>query len=127
VNVRFAIGHHDDLVAAQLSAQQAAQSVRTPFRIRAPGAPVFVVQVLQPRAQVRSERRKLGRRRAQRAQQSFAAQQRANARNPATPAQLRDHHGDDRDGCAERGDHDDQVPACVLSPALDRAHVAQQQ
>ena len=47
-------------VAAQLRAQQRAQAVRIPLGLRDQRAPVFVLEVAQPGAQVGGDRRELG-------------------------------------------------------------------
>jgi hypothetical protein len=60
VDVRLPVGHHDDLVAAELRAQQRAQAIGRPLGLGALGTPVFVLEVAQPGAQVSGKRCQFG-------------------------------------------------------------------
>ena len=126
MEVGLAVGHHDDLVAAQLRAQQRLQALRVPLGLRALGATVLVLEVAQARPQVGRERSEFRGRAADRPHQPFAAQQRPRARDPAPPAELGDDHRDQRDHAAEAADQDDEVLARVLAATLDEAQVLQQ-
>ncbi len=130
VDVGLAVGHDDHLVAAQLRHQQRLQALGAPVGLGALHAAVFVLEVAQALAQVGRERLQLhrgrGRRAAHRADDALAAQQRAHPQHPATPAQLRHHHRDQRHHQAQRRDQADQVAARVLAALLDEAQVVQQ-
>jgi len=126
VDVRFAVGHHDHLVAPQLGAQQGLEPCGRPFGIGSLAAAELVLEVAQARAQVRRDGGELGRGGAERPHQPFPAQQCPRTGDPAAPAQLRHHHGDDRDDPAQADDQDDQVLAGVLAAPLDEAQVVHQ-
>ncbi len=130
VDVGFAVGHHDHLVAAQLRLQQRAQPVGAPVGLRPLHAAVLVLQVAQAFAQVVGERLQRngggGGGAGQRADEALAAQQRAHAQHPAAPAQLRHHHRDQRHHQAQQRDQADQVASRVLAALLDEAQVVQQ-
>jgi hypothetical protein len=61
VDVGLAVGDHDDLVAAELGAQQRAQPLGGPFGVGAQRAAVLVFQVAQPGTQVGGKGRQFGR------------------------------------------------------------------
>ena len=126
VDVGLAVRDDDDLVAAQLGAQQRAQALGGSTRPAGPG-----------------ERRYSSSRSRRRARSSAASgassgagssgrsrpsprRMRAHAGDPAAPAQLRDDHRDQRDHQAQPGDEQDQVAARVLAAPLDEAQVVQQ-
>ena len=124
VDVGLAVRNDNDLVAAQLGAEQRAQPVRIPRRVRTERSAVLVLEVAQPEAQVRGKRRELARR-CDRPDQALAAQQRARPGNPAAPAELGDDDGDEGDHGAERGDQNDKVLLGVLAALGDEAEILQ--
>jgi hypothetical protein len=92
---------------------------------RGPAAPVFVLQVAQPGAQVGGKRRQF-RGGQQGAEQALAAHDGARPIDPAAPAELGHHHRDHRDHQSQRRDQADQVAPRVLAAAVDEAQVVQQ-
>ena len=61
-----------------------------------------------------------------RSQQPFAPQQRAHALFPAAPAQLGDHHRQQRHDHAEADEQGEHVPPRLLAAARHEAHVVEQ-
>ena len=125
VDVGLAVRHHDDLVAAQVRVQQAAQPRSRPGRFGSLRAPVFVFQVAQPALEILDQGLEF-RWRCQGPQEALAAEQRPHAGHPALPAELRDDHGDQRNDEPETGNEPDQITTRVLASALDEAQVVQQ-
>ncbi len=124
VDVRLAVRHDDDVVAVELAAQRRAERLLVPDALAAVERAVLSLEIADELAQVARDRAQLRRRRrAGRAQDALAAQQRAQALHPAAPRQLGDHHGDERDRRAQRAEEVEQVPAGLLAAARDEAHV----
>lgn len=126
VDIRLAVGHNDHLVAAELRAQQGLQPLRVPVGLGPLRAAILVFQFTQPGPQIGREGGQFGCGAGQGPDQTFSAQQRARAGNPAAPAELRDDHGRQRDHCAQARDEDDQVLPGVLAATLDETQVLQQ-
>jgi hypothetical protein len=85
--------------------------------------PELVLELAQQRLHVASDRAQLGRSAGGRPQDAFAAQKRAQSRDPSAPGKLRDHDGDQRHAQGERGEEVEEVPTRLFAAALDEAHV----
>ncbi len=124
VDVRFPIGHDDDVVAVQLAPQRRAKRLLIPDALAAVERPVLALQIADQLAQVTRDRPQLrGGHGPGRSQDALAAQQRAQPLHPAAPRQLRDDDGDQRDRGAQRREEIEKVSARLLAAASDEAHV----
>jgi hypothetical protein len=130
VDVGFAVGDHDHILAAQFAAQDGAQRLGRPGDLRFVARTMLGLQFAHQACDVARDRAELGQvhgRGCRRiAQQAFAAQQRAHPGDPAAPRQLGDDHGQQRDegGEAEKGIH--QIALGLLAAAGDEAEVVHQ-
>ena len=98
VDVGLAVGDHDDLVAAQLRAQQRAQPLGVPVGLGPCERRYSSSRSRRRCAQVGGERRELGRRRSRSGRSRPSPRSSARApEHPAAPAQLGDDHRDQRD------------------------------
>ena len=79
VNIRFAVGDYEHLVATQIGVQQIAELLGCPQIWRVFAVAAFVLQFAQHRAQILSERLQLGGGRFERFERVLAAQQLAHA------------------------------------------------
>ncbi len=127
VDVRLAVGHGDHVVAVQFAPQGRPQRLLVPDALAAVERPILALEIADQVAQVAGDRPQLRRGgRPGRAQDAFAAQQRAQPLHPAAPRELRDDHGDERDARAERDEEVEEVAPRFLAAALDEAHVVDQ-
>ena len=130
MQVRFPVGNHDDVFAAQFAVENGAQAFRRP------GDLVFIArtglrfQLAHQPLQVAGDRLEFGHARLyarrQLPQQSFAAQQGTHAAHPAPPRKLRNDHRDQRDH--ERQSHEkvEQVALGLFAAVGDETHVVHQ-
>ena len=125
MDVGLPVRDHDDLIALQLGSQERAQSFRIPAGLRSLRPSILVLQVVHASPDLGGQGCHFRRGR-HRPQQAFAAQQAANAGHPASPAELRDDHRDQRDDQAECADEEEQVPPRVLAAPIDETHVVQE-
>ena len=130
VDVRLAIGHHDDVLAAQFAVEDGAQRLRRPGDLAFVACAGFRLQFADQALQVAGDRPELRRPRVRArlglAQQAFAAQQGAHAGHPATPRQLGDDHRDQRHHRRQRHEEIEHVALGFLAAARDEAHVMHQ-
>ena len=123
VDVGLAVADDDHVVAAHLAAQHRAQRVLRPALLRLVGGPELVLELAQQRLHVARDGPQLRRGAGRGAQDAFAAQQRAQSRDPTPPRQLRDDDGDQRDAQRERGEEVEEIAPRLLAATLDEAHV----
>ena len=127
VDVGFAIGDDQDLVALQVLAQDAAQVFRRPADLRLVAHPALALQFAHHRLQIARDRAQLARFRLGRKGERLAADQRLDAGHPAAKRQLRDHHRDERDHRADGGEQVHDVLLGIGAAPLDEAHVVHDQ
>ena len=130
VDIRLAVRHDEDVLAAKVVVQDGPQRLRRPVHLALVAGPVFGLHVPDQRAQVAGDGAKFGKRglgsRPGRPQQPFAPQEGADAFHPSPPAQLRDHHRDQGDDRAESDEEEEHVTLRLLAAPLHEAHVVNQ-
>ena len=127
VNVRLPVGDDEDFLALQIVAQDCPEHVGRPVDL------AFVAR-LSLRLELPDERLEIARHGPQFAQghfglaaaEGFAPDHRLQTRDPAAPADLRDHHGDQRDDRRDRRKEIEDVLLRVLAAPLNEAHVVHQ-
>ena len=127
VDVGLAIGRDQDLVAFQVLAQDLAQRLRYPADLRLVARAALGLEIPHQGFQVPRDRAQLARLGLGRKRKRLAADQRLDARHPAAPGKLRDHHGDQRDHRADRGKQVEDVLLGVGAAPLDETHVVDDQ
>jgi hypothetical protein len=128
VEVWLAIGDDEHLVALEILAQDPAQRGRAPGGLAFVPAPALGLQVAHQRLEVAGDGPQGSRRLrpgGAGCTQRFAGNQRLDARHPPAPAQLRDHHSDERDDCRDRSEQVEHILLRILAAPLDEAHVVQ--
>ena len=101
VNIRFAVGDYEHLVAAQIGVQQIAELLGCPQIWRVFAVAAFVLQFAQHGAQILGERLQLGGGGLEWFERILAAQQLSHTGEPATQAQVGGDHGDQGDDATQ--------------------------
>ena len=126
MDVRLAVGYDQHLVAFQVLAQDAAQRVRAPEDLAFVARVALGLEVANQRLQVLGDRPQFGRRDPEavaRAERRLARDQALDSRHPAAPADLGDHHRDQRHHGGDRREQVEDVLLGVLAAPLHEAHV----
>ena len=124
VDVRFPVRNHDDVIAAQFTAQRGPKRLLRPALLALVEGPIDALEVAQQRAHVALDRLQFRRRRpGRRPQDPFTMKQRAQTRHPSAPRQLSDDYGDQGDAGAQGQEEIEEVTARFLGAAGEEGQV----